>query len=384
MRPALKRAIVVGGGIGGLCAAIGLRRIGVEATVYESAVALERVGAGLTLWANAINALRQLGVADAVVARGAVVRRGAIRTARGRTLACSDTGEHQRLFGEPTIALHRGDLQEELLAALPADGIRLGMACTTVEQDPEGVTARFANGETDRADLLVGADGIRSVVRPHVLPLVALRYSGYSAWRGVAARSEVVAAGQTSESWGRGSRFGIVPINDREIYWFATANAPAGQSQSPVERKQFLERRFRGWHQPVALLIEATPAERILHNDIYDFPPLPGWAAGRVVLLGDAAHATTPNMGQGACMAIESSVVLARSLAGEETLDAALRRYQAERMPRTAWITTQSWKLGRAAQAEQPLLCALRNLLVGLLPPAVLNRTLHKAAGYVI
>ncbi len=378
----VKRAAVIGGGIGGLCAAIGLRRLGVDATVCERADRFERLGAGLTLWANAVRALRVLGVADDVLARGAVVRRSAIRTASGRDLAVTDVAEHRQRYGEPTIALHRGDLQEALLAALPADAVRLGMSCDGVVPEGDGVSVHFAGGAGERADMVVGADGIRSVVRPYVLPAVALRYAGYTAWRGVVASPDLVTAGLTSESWGRGSRFGIVPINSREIYWFATANTPAGGSQSPTERKEFLRQRFAGWHDPVMRLIEATPAEQILHNDIYDFPPQSCWSQGRVVLLGDAAHATTPNMGQGACMAIESSVVLCRALAEESTLPGALRRYQSERMPRTAWITTQSWKLGYAAQAERPLLCALRDLLMRLAPAGALNRTLDKTAGY--
>lgn len=315
MTDVCKRVIVLGGGIGGLCAAISLRQIGVDVVVYEQAEALSQVGAGITMWANAIKALRKLGLADAVIKTGSTIQRGRMLTAGGRVLSVSEPGELERMFGEPTVAIHRADLHEILLSALPADAVRLGAKCVGFEQEAESVSVRFDGGGADRADLVVGADGIHSTVRRQLFPEVSLRYSGYTAWRGVVATRDEAALGVTSESWGRGSRFGVVRVDDERVYWFATANAPAGMSLTATERKNFLRERFRGWHHPVKLLVESTPAEEILQNDIYDLKPLGRWGEGRVVLLGDAAHPTTPNMGQGACMAIESSLVLARAIA---------------------------------------------------------------------
>lgn len=377
-----KRIIVLGGGIGGLCTAIGLRQIGVDVIVYEQAEAPSQVGAGLTLWANAIKVLRKLGLADAVINAGSKIERGQIRTADGRVLSLSDPGELEQLFGEPTVAIHRADLHEILLSALPAGTVRLGAKCTGFEQKAEGVSVRFDGGHTDHAELVVGADGIHSAIRRQLFPEVRLRYSGYTAWRGVVATRDEVALGGTSESWGCGSRFGIVRVDQERVYWFATANAPAGISQTAAERKSFLRQRFHGWHHPVELLLESTPAEEILHNDIYDLKPLERWSEGRVVLLGDAAHPTTPNMGQGACMAIESSLVLARCLLREGDLSRALRSYETARMSRTKWITDQSWKIGRIGQLENPLACRVRDFLLRITPDRVTRKTLEKAAGY--
>jgi 2-polyprenyl-6-methoxyphenol hydroxylase-like FAD-dependent oxidoreductase len=215
-----------------------------------------------------------------------------------------------------------------------------------------------------------------------LFPEVRLRYSGYTAWRGVVATRDEAALGVTSESWGCGSRFGVVRVDKERVYWFATANAPAGVSLTAAERKSFLRRQFRGWHHPVELLLDSTPAEEILHNDIYDLKPMGRWGEGRVVLLGDAAHPTTPNMGQGACMAIESSVVLARCLSQEGDLHGALRRYETERMPRTAWITEQSRKIGRVGQLGNPLACRVRDLLLRITPAGVTRKTLERAAGF--
>lgn len=381
MENGIYRAVVVGGGIGGLCTAIALRQIGLEVTVYEQAPDFGEAGAGLSLWANALRALRKLGLAEAVIAAGVKVQEGALLTRSGKALTYTRTGEFETLFGEPTIVIHRARLHQILLNALPAEWIRLGETCAGFRQDETGVTVRFASGRLDRADLLVGADGIHSVVRQKLFPDVKPRYSGYTAWRGVVTTADALALGRTSESWGPGARFGVVPVSRGEVYWYATANVPAGQRLTAKENKHSLHRRFRGWHDPVEKLIETTPAESILHNDVYDIEPMSQWSRGRVVLVGDAAHPTTPNLGQGACQAIESSLALASSLVQEPDLDAAFRRYEIGRMERTAWITNQSWQIGRIGQLENKLVCALRNFAIRLVPDSLTKKHLAQAIG---
>ena len=173
------------------------------------------------------------------------------------------------------------------------------------------------------------------------------------------------------ETWGRGRRFGVVPIAAHRVYWYATLNQPAGRSYTPLEQKKLLQQQFKGWVTPIESLLEATPAEIILHHDIFDIPPLAGWSEGRVTLLGDAAHPTTPNMGQGACMAIESAYVLARCLATEPELPAALRAYEQARRPRTAVNQPVRGRLVAAGQLENKLACWLRVMLVALTPASV-------------
>ena len=378
----IKRAIIIGGGIGGLCAAISLRRMGVEVAVYEQAQELRAIGAGLTIWANAIKALRKLGLADEVLGAGSRIERGELRTSSGRVLSRSHPGELEQRFGEPTIAIHRADLHEILLKALPPEAVRLGARCVQFQEDRESVTATFSDGHMDRAQLLVGADGIHSVIREQLFPEVQPRYSGYTTWRGVVQTRDEAALGTTSESWGCGARFGIVRIDKERVYWFSTANVEAGRKLAPAESKSFLLDHFKDWHHPVKLLIESTPPEHILHNDIYDIAPMKKWHRGRAVLLGDSAHATTPNMGQGACMAIESSLALARALRQEEELSAGLNRYERERMARTAWITNQSWRIGRIGQFENRFLCALRDAFVQFAPDSLTIKQIERAAGH--
>lgn len=382
MAAAIERAIIIGGGIGGLCAAISQRRIGLDVEVYEQAEELRAVGAGLTIWANAIKALRKLGLADEVIKTGSKIERGELRTASGRVLSRSNPNELEQRFGEPTIAIHRADLHEILLAALPAETVHLNAKCVRFEQDEDGVSVRFADGREDRAPLLVGADGIHSIIRAQLFPEVSLRYSGYTTWRGVVETRDEAALGTTSESWGCGARFGIVRIDKERVYWFSTANVEAGEQRSAAETKNFLLDYFKGWHHPVELLIASTPAEHILHNDIYDIKPMKKWCAGRVALLGDSAHPTTPNMGQGACMAIESSLALARCLREGDDLAASLRRYERDRMPRTAWVTEQSRKIGRIGQFENRFICSLRDLFVRLAPDSLTIKQIERAVGH--
>jgi 2-polyprenyl-6-methoxyphenol hydroxylase-like FAD-dependent oxidoreductase len=376
-----RTALIIGGGVGGLCTAIALRKMDIEATVYEKAEMLGDVGAGLVVAANAIRALRRIGLADETLAAGSVVTRAQIRTHDGRPLAETDMRHYQTQFGAPTIAIHRAALHKVLLDALPEGAVRLGAACTRVEQDQAGVTASFADGSEARADFLIGADGVRSVIRRQLFPQVKLRYSGYTAWRGAVISQDEAALGITSETWGRGHRFGIVRMDSDRIYWFATANTKLGMTYPPAEQKALLLKIFGGWHHPIRHLLENTPAEAILHNDISDFAPMNQWRVGRVTLLGDAAHATTPNMGQGACMAIESADVLAQCLAPTADVAAAFRAYEARRKPRTAFITHQSWQIGRVAQMEYPWACAARNFVVKTFSAGAMEKQLSKVLG---
>jgi 2-polyprenyl-6-methoxyphenol hydroxylase-like FAD-dependent oxidoreductase len=366
------RVIVVGGGIAGLSAAIGLRRSGHDVVVLERAPRIDPVGAGITLFSNAMRALDRLGVGRAVAARGAAATRSAILTWEGREL----TQVPSDLL-EGTIAVHRADLQTELAAA--AGDVRLGVEVVAVEQSEDGVAAKTAEGREVRGDLLAGADGLSSVAR-HEIADVPIRYAGYTAWRGVSSVS--VESGRLTESWGVGERFGLVDIGRGRTYWFATKNAPEGESAEPEGRKTEIMRRFSGWHEPIAAVAEATDEDAILRNDVYYLDPLPRWSNGRVVLVGDAAHATTPGVGQGAAQAIEDAVVLADRLADPRHLAAALAEYEAVRRPRAEAVLKMSRRADKAAQLASPLGWRIRNALVRRLPERAQRRQLEPLVRY--
>ena len=379
---AIKEVVIIGGGIGGLCTAIALQQNGFEVRVYEKVKKLGEVGAGLTLWSNAIKALRAIGVADQVINAGSKVTRSHIRTASGDMLHDARMGEMEAQYGEPVVAIHRAALHEILISALKPNTLKLGIGLTKFEQDADKVTVHFDHGKTDSADLLIGADGIHSAVRRQMFPEIQLRYSGYTAWRGVVETENEAALGLTSESWGVGARFGIVRVDKSRVYWFATCNQPVGEKSTGEERKAKLLSLFKDWHDPINYLLDSTPADAILQNDISDIPPFASWTQGRVTLLGDSAHPTTPNMGQGACMAIESAYVLSRSLKEEADHRSALMRYEAERHARTAWITNTSRTIGKAGQIGHPLLCKLRNFLVKVTPTGTMQKNIHQAFGF--
>ncbi|MGZ4229591.1 MAG: FAD-dependent monooxygenase [Solirubrobacteraceae bacterium] len=238
------------------------------------------------------------------------------------------------------------------------------MEVASVDQAAEGVVVRAANGSEERGDTLVGADGLWSLVRASIAPATP-RYAGYTAWRGISPVS--IRPGRLSESWGAGERFGLADIGSR-TYWFATANTPEGEAEDQRQRRAELVRRFTGWHSPIEAVLEATPGSAILRNDVYFLDPLPRWSQGRLVLLGDAAHAITPGVGQGAAMAIEDALVLARQLAAGDEVAAGLARYESIRRPRTELVLKLSRRADSAAQLASPFGRRLRNLVVRRTP----------------
>lgn len=373
------RAVVIGGGIGGLTAAIALNRAGISAAVYERAPELREVGAGITLWTNALKVLRKLGVGPAVEERSTPLRQSELRTWRGEVLSEMDLSDLEARFGAPTVGIHRGDLQAALADHLGRGNITLGAACVGYTKDAGGVTARFADGREVRGEFLIGADGLHSAVRTQLLGPQRPRYSGYTAWRGVGLidRPEVP-VGKTLLAMGRGSQCGYLPIGGGQTYWFATANLPAGRKDGPAGAKAALLTLFGDWYAPIPAVVEATPDDAILRNDIFDRPPVKKWTDGRVTLLGDAAHPTTPNLGQGACMAIESAWVLAECLKTDGV--SGLTAYEQKRFARTAEVTNRSWSLGKMFAVESRLGCWLRDRAFALFRGEGVKLT-HKLAG---
>lgn len=364
--------LVAGAGIGGLTAAIALRRAGFEVAVFERAAGILGVGAGLLLAANAVKALDELGLSDAVSGLGVPAADGGILSWRGEVLLKVDASELEKRAGAQTSAVHRADLQEMLLRKLDEAGgtVHVGKELERFAQDDGGVRAFFADGSEERGGVLVGADGLRSRVRAGLFGDQRPVYAGYTSWRGIASPGrELVPVGGGFESWGRGRRFGCAHVGGGRVYWFATKNAPEGQRNEPGGSKTALLEAFRGWHEPVGAVIGATEGGAILRTDVYDRKPLGRrWGEGRVTLLGDAAHPMTPNLGQGACQAIEDAVVLARCLRARGATADALRRYEELRAERAATVVRRSRRLGKIGQLENPLLCRLRDRALGMIP----------------
>ena len=379
---AVERVIVVGGGIGGLAAAVALQQAGIAATVYERMSAIREVGAALALWPNGVKALAALGLREALAPISLPEERGRIYSWRGALLSETLMRDVERRFGAPVVVVHRADLQAMLLAAFDRGRVVLDAACTGFRQTGGMVTALFADGRTAEGDLLIGADGIYSSVRAQMFGHQRPRYSGYTAWRGIATTATPLGEPGTGfETWGVGARFGAAHITPQRIYWYGTMNAAEGGTDAPGGRKQEVTDLFRNWHAPIPEIIAATPEAAILRNDIHDRPPLDRWSRGRVTLLGDAAHATTPNLAQGACQAIEDGVVLARCLRNRPEVTDALAEYESRRLRRANLVITTSWRLGQAGQWENPLLCRLRDAVMRALPQSAQMRQIAAVIG---
>lgn len=344
----VKTATVVGAGIGGLTAALALHRRGLRVSVYERAAQFGEVGAGISLWPNATRVLKRLGVLDAVEQRSARLGYLGVCDAAGRVLMRVPTDRYE----VPSLCAYRPDLVEALRAALPDGTVRLGHTLTAVEERDDQVFASFANGSVAGADILVGADGIRSAVRASTLGATSPRYSGYPCWRGIAPVTRQWETGRFTESWGDGKRFGLLPTGGGRMYWYATANLPAGTRLDHADaEKARVAALFADWHDPIPEMIASTHADRVLFNDIHDLAPSRPWHTGRTVLIGDAIHATTPNLGQGGCTAIEDGWLLAELLQDKPYRE-AFAAFEKARYGRTTRVTKQSLLIGQVGQWE--------------------------------
>jgi 2-polyprenyl-6-methoxyphenol hydroxylase-like FAD-dependent oxidoreductase len=373
-----RRAIIVGAGVGGLTAAIALRRVGIEAQVFERASELREAGAGISLWPNAVLPLRRLGVADAIEAAAERATEGSLRSWTGEPLGPAVAEHFERVFGAPLIVVHRASLQAALRAALPADAVALGREAVAVEQDGAGAAVRFSDGSLERGDLVLGADGIRSRVRAAVVGDGEPRYSGYTAWRGVVSLDTSLANQVLlGESWGPASLFGVARLGGSQAYWWASVRTGEKGGGTAAEEKEALLRRFGAWHPTVSALIQATVPGAIIRTPLYDRKPSARSTEGRVALLGDAAHPMLPNLGQGACQAIEDAVALADALRADADTATALAHYGAIRGKRANAIVRRSRQMARIAHLANPLAVATRNALLRASTPSGTLRRLE-------
>ena len=372
------RIAIIGGGIGGLTVALALKEFGFEAEVYEQAPALLDVGAAIALWPNAMRVIERLGLGEMIGAHGGEMKEIRWLDRRGFLM--------NRVAISNAVALHRADLQSTLLHALPASWIKLGHSLKSYALRKDKVVASFGNGEEIETDFLVGADGIHSRVRSELIGDAEPIYRGYTVWRGIASVPPYEIPPATAiEVHGCGKRFGIGPVGDGRVGWWAAANAaePATSHEHHVEDAQHeLLRLFKGWYPAVVELIEATLPQLILTTSAYDREPRRTWGDERVTLLGDAIHPTTPNLGQGGCLAIEDATVLARCFQKYGPTEAALRKYEGCRYSRTAAITKFSRYYGRVGQSEDLFVRGSKKIIFSLAPASTLLRLVQPVFDY--
>ena len=371
-----ERFAIVGGGIGGLSLAIAMQRKGFKVSIFENAPQIKSLGAGLALAANAVKGFSEMGIADAVLDAGSVLKKVRIKDATGRILAETDSEKLSAKYKTVNnFTIHRADLHEVLLQQLSQGTLILGRGCTDFIQTSNGVELTFNDGTSSFADYVIACDGVHSIFRRKLLPESSPRYAGYTCWRAVIEDvPSSVNMEETSETWGMGSRFGIATMNKGRVYWFACLNAKENDPTMRDYRIKDLLNHFASFHAPIPDILRHTRDEHLIWNDIIDVKPLKQFAFDRVLLMGDAAHATTPNMGQGACLAIEDAVILASVLDSSYTVEEAFNVFTQKRIHRTTTIVNNSWQLGRIAQWENPVMIKLRNLLLRMTPPSMAER----------
>ena len=363
---------IIGGGIGGLCTAVTLQKQGFSVQVFEASPSFQPVGAGIGIGSNALRALMEIGVGEDVFANGHALHTQVFQDVHGKTLNTIDFTVLKELYGQENITIPRADLHRTFLEALKPNTLHFNKKCICINQNDTQVTVHFEDGTTETVDLLIAADGIHSPIRQQLLPGSIPRYAGYTCWRGITKNEGRVDEYTSTELWSTKGRFGMAPMKNGLVYWFACINTAPRNPQFQKLTSQEIGDLFDHFPEVVHNIITNTPPENILHHDLSDIKPLRQFVFGRVVLLGDAAHATTPNMGQGAGQAIEDAIVLGNGFKQFEHVDNVLAFYEEKRVERTAKVIRFSRQIGATAQIQSSPIAGVRDFLFPFIPSKVL------------
>jgi 2-polyprenyl-6-methoxyphenol hydroxylase-like FAD-dependent oxidoreductase len=376
------RVLIVGGGIGGMSLAAALQRIGIPYLVLERAERLGEVGSGLGVLPGAVQALTEFGVPGELFEAAAPFRTFHIATAAGRDLVEVDFGRVCEATGHRGYVMRRAVVHDALVALVDPGSVRLGAEVDRIEEREGGARVHLAGGEALDADVVVGADGLLSAVRAHVLGDGPPRYAGETIFRGIA-ELELAEPDVSRELFGSGRRAAYYELGPSRVYWWASSPLAEGTAVHAGSRGDFLAEAFAGWGFGIPELHAATPEEAILQNDVYDRKPAPRWHRGDSVLIGDAAHPTTPNLGQGACLAIEDGLVLARLLRDSATADDAFTAFHAARAKRAARTVRLSRLWGNAGLWTAPALVWARDAFLRATPSLLFQRQAVEQYSYL-
>ena len=369
---------IIGGGITGLTTALALKKLGISSVVYEQAKELNEVGSGIWLQPNAIKILDWLGLKKEIAQEGNELNKMEITNSQLVPFKKIKSEVVQDELGNKTIAIHRAKLQAILYKQVQAScQVLLNKKYISHSLSEQGISIQFENG-TETVDILLGADGINSKVRAVIAPASNIRNSGQLCWRGVSKTTlpiDIQKIGR--EAWGKQIRFGFSQINDKEAYWFAVAKADLVETDAKQDKKQYLQKLFQEFSPIVTNLISNTDLKHIHEAMLCDLEKIPSWFTGNVCLIGDAAHATTPNMGQGACQGIEDAYYLSNSLSKSmENPEKTFQGFQDRRRKKVDYVVNTSWQIGKMAHSKiaQPLV----KLMMKITPERVLSSQMNK------
>lgn len=371
------KAIIIGGGIGGLTAGIALQRRGIDYEVFEAAPEIHPVGAGIWLGGNAMNVFEKLGLADLIKSRAYYQKEIFIKDYRGGILQRVDNDLIRQKYGNGTYSIHRAALQD-VLANETGAKLHTGKKCTGIYQHSGGITAHFEDGTQVHGDFVIAADGIRSMIREQYVTKAVYRYSGQTCWRAIVPMNlPIEEQNRSAEIWGydRGLRASYSQVGKEQVYFWTTIAMEKDRHFNNMDA----HRMIKNWLQPFSgyylqTVVRNIQPELLIHSDLYDIKPIDKWYAGSIVLLGDAAHATTPNLGQGAGQAIEDAYVLAACLEKQKDLQTAFASYQQKRIKRTQKVVNISRKLAQITNIGNPALRHIRNWIIKATPNFVTQK----------
>lgn len=359
---------IIGAGIGGLSLAIALEQKGISVRLFEQAEQFKPVGAGIILANNAMQVYRKLGLKETIEENGNRISAMNITQENLVPISEVDLAYFENKHKVKNIAIHRGTLQEILINALKTTEIHLDHRLVSIDTIENNFFLCFENGKRIHSATLIGADGIKSQVRNILLPGKQIRKANQVCWRGV---TDFALPNQykneLNEAWGKKDRFGFVQIAENKVYWYALKSFN-GSIQEFTEKD--LAMQYAKYHPLVKDIINSTPIKSINTAEITDLKPSYHWYSKQVCLIGDAAHATTPNLGQGACQAIEDADMLAECLNKYET-NKAFEIFQKLRLPKAHKVVKTSWMLGKIAHLSNPLFIKLRNQTMRMVPSSI-------------
>ncbi|MFN8356477.1 MAG: FAD-dependent monooxygenase [Spirosomataceae bacterium] len=363
---------IIGGGIGGLTTALALIQNGQEVTVYESATEIKPVGAGIVMANNAMQVFDKLGIRAKIERAGCKISNIKITDAQLNTISVSDLTKFEIKYGVYNVAIHRADLQKILANEIGFQNIQLSKRLLKIEKEND-FKLTFDDSTSIIADIVIGADGIKSTVRNQLFGVGSIRDTKQRCWRGVAEFDWSSNYNHEAfEAWGKGKRFGFVKISDKKVYWFAVCDDILIKDNSTITEL------FKDFHPEIVKIISETQNDKIIFSDIIDLQPIYQWQKGKVCLIGDAAHATTPNMGQGACQAVEDAYVLGKLFGQGKSAEEVFAQYEKLRMGKAHYIVNTSWTIGKVAHFQNSIAVWLRNALVKRMPKSANEKQMDK------
>jgi 2-polyprenyl-6-methoxyphenol hydroxylase-like FAD-dependent oxidoreductase len=376
----MKKGIIIGAGIGGLTTAFALLKKGIDITIYEQSKEINEVGAGIWIAPNGMKVFDYLGISQDILKAGKTLEKINVVDLNGKSISAIDGNKVKSKHKFATVAIHRATLQNILASYIPKNKIVLNKKFNSYQQTGNSVSATFEDGTIAEADFLINADGIKSNARLQIHADLNLRYSGQTCWRFVSEFDLPEAeSGNMYEIWSnkKGLRVGYSKINDRLIYVFITNYERAGGKDNPKTIMDDLLMLCAEFPPVIKQMIQSTKGNGILRNDLCDFKPLKKWTDGKVALIGDAAHATTPNLGQGACQAIEDAYVIAQQLSINHEVEISFKYFEDKRIKKATYITNTSWQFGQITNTSG----LLKSILMGVLrmtPNSLNNKLLDK------